>query len=95
MSMPWCQHGTGKARRQLPAPPAGLRSGAVLGVGRCMFLGHRGWDSELASLPPNCTALAPIWTLRGFGIRMTLTCLCLSVTLLHPLRSKEKLSDMC
>lgn len=44
---------------------------------------------------PNCTALAPIWTLRGFGIRMTLTCLCLSVTLLHPLRSKEKLSDMC
>lgn len=44
---------------------------------------------------PNCTALAPIWTQKGFGIRMTLMCLCLSVTLLYPLKSKEKLSDMC
>lgn len=44
---------------------------------------------------PNCTALAPIWTRKGFGIRTTLMCLCLSVTLLHPSRSKERLSDTC
>lgn len=43
---------------------------------------------------PHRTALAPTWTLRDFGTRMTLMYLCLSVTVLHPLRNKEKLSDM-
>lgn len=79
--------------------PGRVEVGATVGVGRYAFLGTRVGTgfvraSELTSPRPNYAALAPIWTLRDFAIRMTLMCLCLSVTLLHPLRSKEKLSDM-
>lgn len=74
--------------------------GATLGLGRCVFslaqeLGLVSLQSQNWHLShPTHTALAPIWTLKDFAIRMTLMCLCLSVTLLHPLRSREKLSGM-
>lgn len=102
MNMPWCQHGIGKTRRRRPAPPGRAEGGELhLRVGRCVFSGAQGLG--LVSVEPqrrhishpDYTALAPIWTRKGFGIRMTLMCLCLSVTLLHPSRSKERLSDMC
>lgn len=99
MNTPWCQRGTGKAER---GHPHALWWNCGQGHPRSrethVFLGRRGEVGfiRISGLTshPHRTALAPTWTLRDFVTRMTLMCRCLSVTVLHPLRNKERQSDM-